>query len=185
MLYDYWNSDLTSAKKGVPLNATVSPDPPASPSADALIDRLTAVLPKYNHLLKTVLAGIQGDDRVTLPQLRSLREIAESDGGMLTSILARNLRSAAPTITRVVDGLVERGLVERRPDPVDRRRLRLAILPPGEELLAAYESSLHIMLAGRLPAISPANQTALLHALDDLDLLLTDAPDDESTSAIG
>ncbi|MGC4192487.1 MAG: MarR family transcriptional regulator [Thermomicrobiales bacterium] len=157
-----------------------------SPTTDQMVDRLQSVLPKYHHLLKTVLAGIQGDDRLTLPQLRSLRAIAASDGGMLTSILARHLRSAPPTVTRIVDGLVERGLVERLPDPEDRRRWRLAILPPGEELVTAYETSLHDILANRLNAIPVERQAALWRALDDLDLLLTDASDiSDDAHAIG
>jgi len=156
---------------------TQSPGLSDVPSGDAMIGRLQAVLPKYHHLLKSVLAGIQGDDRLTLPQLRSLRAIAASDGGMLTSILARQVRSAPPTVTRILDGLVERGLIERQPDPEDRRRWRLVILPPGAELLAAYESALHAALSERLAAIPPERHASLWLALDDLDRLLTDTED--------
>ncbi|HWK79897.1 MAG TPA: MarR family transcriptional regulator [Thermomicrobiales bacterium] len=158
----------------------------AAPATDDMIDRLQTVLPKYHHLLKSILADIQGDDRLTLPQLRSLRAIAASDGGMLTSILARHLRSAPPTVTRIVDGLVERGLVERQADPDDRRRWRLVILPPGDDLLATYETRLHTILADRLASIPPGRQAALWLALDDLDLLLSDASDDpDDLHAIG
>ncbi|MGN6030191.1 MAG: MarR family winged helix-turn-helix transcriptional regulator [Thermomicrobiales bacterium] len=151
-----------------------------------MIGRLQAVLPKYHHLLKSVLADIQGDDRLTLPQLRSLRAIAASDGGMLTSILARHLRSAPPTVTRIVDGLVERGLVERQADPDDRRRWRLVILPPGADLLDTYESRLHDILAARLEEIPADRRFALWSALDDLDLILSDATEDSAGApAIG
>ncbi|MGC4107577.1 MAG: MarR family transcriptional regulator [Thermomicrobiales bacterium] len=153
---------------------------------DHLIDRMQAVLPKYHLLLKSVLASIQGDDRLTLPQLRSLRSIAASDGGMLTSILARQLRSAPPTVTRIVDGLVERGLVQRHPDPEDRRRWRLVITTPGEDLLAAYESALHTTLAERLDTIPEGRRNALWDALGDLDLILSDTTDDSAEApAIG
>jgi DNA-binding MarR family transcriptional regulator len=147
-----------------------------APTTDELIGQLQAVLPKYHHLLKAVLTGIDGDDRLTLPQLRSLRAIAASDGGMLTSILARHLRSAPPTVTRIVDGLVDRKLVERLPDPDDRRRLRLVILPSGEDLLATYETRLHDVLTTRLEVIPADRRAALWAALDDLDLLLSERP---------
>ncbi|MGN6482975.1 MAG: MarR family winged helix-turn-helix transcriptional regulator, partial [Thermomicrobiales bacterium] len=131
-------------------------------------------------------ADIQGDDRLTLPQLRSLRAIAASDGGMLTSILARHLRSAPPTVTRIVDGLVERGLVERQADPDDRRRWRLVILPPGADLVDTYESRLHDILASRLEEIPADRRFALWSALDDLDLILSDATEDPAGApAIG
>ncbi|MGB3329379.1 MAG: MarR family transcriptional regulator [Thermomicrobiales bacterium] len=150
-----------------------------------MIHRLQEVLPKYHLLMKSVLASIQGEDRLTMHQLRSLRAIAASDGGMLTSILARQLKSAPPTVTRIVDGLVERGLVERRPDPDDRRRLRLAALPPASDLLREYEARLHDLLAERLSLVPHDRHQLLLDALDDLDLILSDATEATESPANG
>lgn len=43
------------------------------------------------------------------------------------------------TTTRVLDRLEERGLVERRPDPSDRRKVWVHALPPDDELaMTAY-----------------------------------------------
>src|SRR5215469_17930582 len=40
-----------------------------------------------------------------------------------------------PTMSRVVEGLVSRGLAERVPSPEDRRAVRIATTPKGRRLL--------------------------------------------------
>lgn len=150
-----------------------------TPATEEMIDRMQQVLPKYHLMLKTALAGIDGD-RLTLPQIRSLQAITVSDGGMLTSILARRLRSAPPTVTRIVDGLVDRGFVERQPDPDDRRRWRLVIRPDGEEVVAIFETRLHDLLADRVDALTDERKRVLWHALDELAGVLADPETDPS-----
>lgn len=51
------------------------------------------------------------------------------------SELAYRLTVRPPTVTRLVDGLAERGLVERRTDERDRRRTTMALTPAGRDAL--------------------------------------------------
>ena len=44
------------------------------------------------------------------------------------------------TVGRLVDRLEARGLIERRPDPADRRIRRLHLLPAAEPILAEIEA---------------------------------------------
>jgi DNA-binding MarR family transcriptional regulator len=143
-----------------------------------LVDRMQTVIPQFQHFARHVLTSIQGDDRVTLQQLRSLQAIAGTDGGMSTTKLAKRLRIASPTVTRIVDGLVERGMVDRVQDPDDRRRLRLLLLAPGQDLLDQYERALHARLAVRLHNLLPPSRQRLWDALEDLSVIL-DNPDRE------
>lgn len=53
-------------------------------------------------------------------QARALRVVVRS-GGTRPGALAERMRIAPRTATEVVDALAARGLVERRPDPTDRR----------------------------------------------------------------
>ncbi|GLZ03562.1 MarR family transcriptional regulator [Actinomadura sp. NBRC 104412] len=46
--------------------------------------------------------------------------------------LANRLACDASNVTGIVDGLERRGLVERRPDPRDRRVKQLVLTPEGE-----------------------------------------------------
>jgi long-chain acyl-CoA synthetase len=62
-----------------------------------------------------------------------------SGGDERATALASRLAVAKPTLTSLVDGLVERGFVARETAPGDRRVVRLAITAAGREALAAAE----------------------------------------------
>jgi DNA-binding MarR family transcriptional regulator len=58
---------------------------------------------------------------------------AHPDNKNVTSI-ARRLQVAQPTATRVVNSLVERGLVERERCEADRRKIKLSLTDRGREI---------------------------------------------------
>src|SRR5947209_7506558 len=66
---------------------------------------------------------------LTLAQFRILASIAAGDER--SSLLANRLAVAKPTITAVVDGLVERGFVVREAVAGDRRSIRVALTTAG------------------------------------------------------
>lgn len=76
---------------------------------------------------------------LSLPQYRVLALLGE--GSTASSVLARRLAVSPPSVTAVVDGLVARGLVERRSDPEDRRRLTLLLTRDGAKVLAAADNA--------------------------------------------
>jgi DNA-binding MarR family transcriptional regulator len=81
------------------------------------------------------------DVDVTMSQLKVLMTLAWSDPeegrpGLRMSDLSRYLGVTPPTVTVVVDRLVERGLVERQLDAQDRRQHRCELTPEGQEMLA-------------------------------------------------
>ncbi len=90
-------------------------------------------------------------DRVdlSLPQYRMMALLA--DGSSVATALAERLAVTRPSITALTDGLVERGLVERRPDAHDRRRVTHTLTPAGHAALekgdAAVEERLNEVLA--------------------------------------
>ena len=73
---------------------------------------------------------------VTEQQWRVLRVLADH-----RSLDAQSLASAAllhpPSVTRITKELSQRGLIERRTDPTDGRRSKLAITPAGLQLVKA------------------------------------------------
>ncbi|MCW0215470.1 MAG: MarR family transcriptional regulator [Pseudonocardia sp.] len=62
-------------------------------------------------------------------------------GTMRQGELADHLRIAARSTTEVVDGLEERGLVERTPDPKDRRAILVGLTGKGAGLFAAVRAA--------------------------------------------
>ena len=56
------------------------------------------------------------------------------DGPMSSSALAESVCADPSTVSRQAAALVDQGLVERRPDPADRRAVQLAATDRGEAL---------------------------------------------------
>ncbi len=73
-------------------------------------------------------------------QYRMLVQIAR--GTDASSSLAQKLAVSAPSVTAVVDVLVQRGAVERAHSAEDRRRIALALTDDGRSLLGAAEEAL-------------------------------------------
>jgi DNA-binding MarR family transcriptional regulator len=96
------------------------------------VTNLIGTMPRF---FKTVKHGLKYSDSES-----AYRDLGEQQLGLLyalakekqlTSELARTFNVAMPTITRSVDTLVERGYVERQPDPTDRRCIYLQLTDKG------------------------------------------------------
>ena len=106
-----------------------------------------------------------GECDLTLAQYRVLALVAAGDER--SSLLAERLAVAKPTITAVVDGLVERGCIERASVQGDRRSIRITLTKPGQQALRAAEREMAATLERILGHAS--DRVALLSALGDLD----------------
>ena len=69
---------------------------------------------------------------LTVQQLRALNLVA-AEPGRTSHDLARGLAVSAPTASGLVDRLVEKGVLERRRDPDDRRLRRLYLTELGQQ----------------------------------------------------
>jgi len=76
--------------------------------------------------------------------------------------LAEQLQLVHHSVVELVDRAVAGGLVERHPDPVDRRRQRLALTTEGEQMLARLTASHRAELRRFRDELAD-----VLHALDD------------------
>ncbi|NGM46222.1 MarR family transcriptional regulator [Rhodobacter sp. SGA-6-6] len=104
-------------------------------------------------------AGAQG---LTPTQAEILSQLAA--GPLRSGDLARGLGVSAPTLTDAVSTLAAKGLVERRPDPQDRRAARVALTPQG----AGAEARLPDMpeaIAPVLDGLSEPDRAGLLRGL--------------------
>lgn len=103
--------------------------------------------------LSKVVEHALGDD-LSLPQYRLLAFLAHGDRA--ASALADRLDVSRPSITGLVDGLVRRGLVERRPSTDDRRRIDHVITDTGRAALRTADHAVNERLesiADRLPGL--------------------------------
>jgi MarR family transcriptional regulator, organic hydroperoxide resistance regulator len=68
---------------------------------------------------------------VTVPQCIALQELLQSDNDV--SGLTGRLGTSMSTVTRLLDGLVKKGWVDRVRDSKDRRRVLVALTDPGRK----------------------------------------------------
>ncbi|MGH9062514.1 MAG: MarR family winged helix-turn-helix transcriptional regulator [Acidimicrobiales bacterium] len=99
------------------------------------VSRPGRVAARLSRQVELALAEVE----LSLPQYRLLFLLAE--GRIAASALADRLAVSRPSVTAVVDGLVSRGLVERQPDPDDRRLVRHELTPAGRGALDAADTA--------------------------------------------
>ena len=78
--------------------------------------------------------------------------------------LAEIERVAKPSMTRTVAGLVERGLVLRQDDPLDRRSVILSLSVEGRRSIAAIRRKRDAWMASRVARLTPEEQDVLARA---------------------
>jgi DNA-binding MarR family transcriptional regulator len=69
---------------------------------------------------------------ISLPQCHVLLEI-EENGQATTGQLAKSLNLDKSTLSRTIDGLVNNGLIDRLPNPTDRRYVPLSLTKKGQQ----------------------------------------------------
>ena len=87
---------------------------------------------------------------ISLPQYRLL--VSVSDGAQRASELAARVGVSRPTLTSLVDGLEQAGLLRRQPVPTDRRGIELV---PTVEGLGAVERADAALTRRMLELVGP------------------------------
>ena len=131
----------------------------SSPAPDDLAPRLhSAVL----HLLRRLAQEDRSSGQT--PARLSALSVLVFAGPRSIGRLARDERVAAPTMTRLVAGLERDGLVERTPDPDDRRSTRLAATDAGRRILLAGRERRIAALDALLDDVTAQERKALATA---------------------
>nr|WP_199294791.1 MarR family transcriptional regulator [Leptolyngbya sp. FACHB-60] len=102
-------------------------------------------------------AGIRrhGKPHLSLSQLRVLYFLRRRSQSSLSEV-ADYLDVTRPTMSAMVERLVQRGLVNRISDPAERRRIILTLTPEGTaEMERVYDATLQTV-AARLEGLSEA-----------------------------
>jgi DNA-binding MarR family transcriptional regulator len=84
------------------------------------------------------------DANLTAEQWRVLTLLADGTGHPMTEI-AGYAMVPAPTLTKIVDRLIDRTLVHRRIDPADRRRVLVFLTSRGAELFNELTSEVELV----------------------------------------
>ena len=103
-------------------------------------------------------------------QWRVIRVLGEA-GPLDASDVAERANILAPSLTRMIKSLTERGLIEKARDAGDGRRVMLAIAPDGRDLLRRVSPDserIHAELEGRFGKDRVEGLMDLLDALSRL-----------------
>ncbi|WP_375490392.1 MarR family winged helix-turn-helix transcriptional regulator [uncultured Jatrophihabitans sp.] len=128
--------------------------------------------PTLLYLMKQVELAVRArlDDMVRPDGLTALQYTALTvlaDHPDLSSAqLARRSFVTAQSMADMVTTLSARGLIERRRDPADARRLALSLTRAGEHLLQTYRAPAAAIEAQMLRGLDRAEATALRTALE-------------------
>jgi DNA-binding MarR family transcriptional regulator len=106
------------------------------------------------------------------PSLTSALAAIDRHGPLTPSELAAHERVQRPTATRLLGRLAELGLVERAPDPVDRRSALISVSPAGRTLLRRLRTRKNQYLARRLATLTPDEVATLDRAAAILERML-------------
>ena len=114
--------------------------------------------------------------QLTQAEARALKNIAHNEG-LKQRDLAELLEVQPITLARLIDRLEEDGLVERRPDPEDRRAYRLHVTPAAAPHLKAIEEVADEIRAHALADLNEKERAAAVAALAKIrDTLRSGAP---------
>ena len=123
------------------------------------------------RVVPLVMQTIRGELRasraipISVPQFRALHFVGRHPETSLSAVAAQ-VGVTLPSMSRLVDGLVERELVTRNGDGVDRRRMTLRLTAPGQELVRVAHALAEEAMAARLSVLTEDERTGVVRAMD-------------------
>jgi DNA-binding MarR family transcriptional regulator len=108
---------------------------------------------------------------LSAPRLSALSVIVFG-GPLSLGELAAAEQVRAPTMSRIVEGLVGAGLVTRGAKPGDRRSVRIAATEEGRALLEGGRAARVAILAARLSRLADSERRALARGVEILESAL-------------
>jgi DNA-binding MarR family transcriptional regulator len=134
------------------------------PKSEEMAERLHSVAIKMLRALRREdkASGVSG------PRLSALSVLVFGGPTSLTSLAAAE-QVSAPTMTRLVQGLVQTGLATREPEPGNRRRVRIAATEEGRRLLEEGRRRRVRTLSDRLARLAESECRAIERAVELLE----------------
>ncbi len=129
------------------------------------VERLFATLVRRREV-----TGIDVGLQLTATQRLALAVVVD-EGPLRLGALAERIGATDPTATRAVDALEADGLVERRPDPCDRRAVLVRATAPGSSFIGQRRRRIAQLLReplARLPVGERERLVGLLRELNEI-----------------
>jgi DNA-binding MarR family transcriptional regulator len=103
---------------------------------------------------------------LSFTQIKALCAMDMAGEDRSVKALADSMKVSLPAMSRAIDGLYERGFVDRQEDPVDRRMKRLSLTEAGRAITSSLNETRLASLQAFLGSLSDEEARALTQALD-------------------
>lgn len=129
-----------------------------------------AVAGLVTRLRRALRSGVRSEipwERLPMAQVELLQRLQEEPGLRVGELAARQ-HLATNTVSNLVQHMVENRLVERRPDPRDRRALVVEPTPGGLRILRDWQQINARRIGSALDSLTAGERDALTRALPAL-----------------
>ncbi|GAB4114482.1 MAG: hypothetical protein Fur005_42810 [Roseiflexaceae bacterium] len=156
----------------------------AVPDTATCADLLLSSIPPLMRMVGGAMRRSHHDP-FTFSQMRTLEMLRERPWAL--SDLAARHHVAASTMSRTVDSLVERGLIERQTAADDRRKIVLTLTDAGVAMLDSFAAQARVIVAELLADLSDTERVTLVDGLAVIRRVAQQAsvcPADQPSSAV-
>lgn len=122
---------------------------------------------------------------LTVPQLVCLKAVAELPDEVTVRAVSDRVSLSPPTVSRILERLVQGGLVTRTRSEIDRRRVHLELTEFGRERFMRLPTPLDEDFLERLDALPEEEREGLLAALQKIVVLMHAKDLDASPLLVG
>jgi DNA-binding MarR family transcriptional regulator len=143
------------------------------PTATEAAHEVLEVVPMVMRIIRAEMRSHSAPD-LSVPQFRSLAFLNRHAGCSLSD-LAEHVGLTLPSMSKLVDALVERKLVTRETYAGDRRRVTLALTPRGSAILESARESTLAWLAEWLGQLDAQERAVVVDAMRVLRPVFTSA----------
>lgn len=132
-------------------------------SADDCARNVLEVVPLVVRTLRATMRRHRGPN-LSVPQFRSLGYLSRETGASLSAV-AEHVGLTLPSMSKMIDGLVARHLVDRGISTRDRRQVTLTLSPRGRATLRTARARAQAHLADMLSALSETERATVIRAM--------------------
>jgi len=140
---------------------------PTTITIPVVIERFWETIPPVWHQTRHTIQRVAVEQfKMTVEQFQILRRLRK--GYDEVSSLAEVSQSSRSSVSKIVDALVNKGLVSRLTDTRDRRHVHLALTEKGERLLGAIYDETEKWLGGKFQSLSLEELDLTFNAMEVL-----------------
>ena len=132
-------------------------------ASDEAARELLDVVPVIMKDIRSEMRSRRSPD-LTVPQFRTLAFVDRNKGASLSAV-ANHMGLTLPSTSRLVDGLIARGMLTREDNPVDRRRVKLGVTNHGLIILETSRRGTLTYLADKIASLSAEDREVIVKAM--------------------